>query len=94
MGMMYKRTYLDAVSGLAWHDGEQSCYLRDDERYHGHAVKKRAWLAYAVMNANDDVVKYVGRFSTREEAKEALEELTGVRSKPLVMTAGAQTFQY
>jgi hypothetical protein len=72
--MMFARTFLNATTGLVWHDGENSCVLRDDDRYFGHVVKSRSWRAYGATkpHTSTDELMYLGRFKTREEAKAAL----------------------
>lgn len=72
--MMFARTFLNATTGLVWHDGENSSVLREDGRYFGHAVKSKQWRVYGALkpDAANDELAYLGRFKTRAEAKEAL----------------------
>lgn len=72
--MMFARTFLNATTGLVWHDGENSCVLREDDRYFGHAVKSKLWRVYSVSKPDTagDQLSYLGRFKTRAEAKAAL----------------------
>lgn len=72
--MMYSRTFLNAVTGLVWHDGENSCVLKDDGRYFGHAVKSGFWRAYGLTapGTAGNELAYLGRYQSREEAKASL----------------------
>lgn len=91
--MLYTRIFLDVVRGLVWQDGETSSVLKDDFRRYGYTVGKRYWRAYNVsaVRANSGEMKYLGRFTTREQAKQAIETAAGVHDKPLVMSAGSRS---
>ena len=91
--MLYTRIFLDAVSGLVWQDGESSSILKDDYRGYGYTVRERYWRAYdgSAARTNGAEMKYLGRFTTREQAKQAIETAAGVHNKPLVMSAGSRS---
>lgn len=74
--MAFGRTYLDVGSGLAWQDERLLCFLANDERHFGHAIRADRWHAYDATKpaSTGDICLYLGAFATREEAKEAVEQ--------------------
>ena len=63
----------------AWKSSEHICALSDNERHLGHIVKTRDWHAYDAthFDAASSGFKYLGQFSERAAAMEAVEAVAG-----------------
>ena len=88
--MKHLSEHLGQFSGVpAWWDSDTLCAVSDGERHLGHIIRARGWQAFDATKLNDtgDSYKYIGRFSTRREAKDAVMNSVVTTSRPLVMNA-------
>ena len=77
------------IGAPIWSVLEGICAFSDEERHLGHVIQAKGWHAFDATKLNESVdsYRYVGAFSTRREAMEALERSVVTIARPLTMTA-------